>query len=52
MCILFDFLNSVEYVIFVGVFIYFDLVFIDFLILLLYMGGDKIGENNMCFYGL
>ena len=24
----------------------------DSLVLLPYTGGDKIGENNMCFYGL
>ena len=35
-----------------GASIYPDLAFTDSLILLPYTGGDKIGENNMCFYGL
>ena len=46
------FLNSAEYVIPAGASIYPDLAFTDSLILLPYTGGDKIGENNMCFYGL
>ena len=52
MCISPDFLNSAEYVIPAGASIYPDLAFTDSLILLPYTGGDKIGENNMCFYGL
>lgn len=52
MCMSPDFLNSAEYVIPAGASIYPDLAFTDSLILLPYTGGDKIGENNMCFYGL
>ena len=45
-------MNSAEYVIPAGSKIYPDLAFTDSLVLLPYTGGDKIGENNMCFYGL
>lgn len=52
MCISTDLMNSAEYVIPAGSKIYPDLAFTDSLVLLPYTGGDKIGENNMCFYGL
>ncbi len=53
MCISPDFLNSAEYVIPARCsLIYPDLAFTDSLILLPYTGGDKIGENDVCFYQL
>lgn len=47
-----DFKDSREYLIPENQKIHFNMLFTENMVLLPYQGGEKIGENNICFYGL
>lgn len=51
-CIQTDFAKNIEYDIPADQYIYSNLIYARSSILLPYFHGDKIGEDNMCFYGL